>query len=84
MPKQLVATSATFSGVLPVTAEDQITLIGLTVMVNLHCVDVDRVLTDTDIPARFDAWAVLSDDERAALQGINNTLAAYIAATYFA
>jgi hypothetical protein len=79
----LIPNGSTFRGVVPMVDTDLTTLIGLTLCLNLHCSDPTHELSDIDVPVEFDAWAVLSSDEKTAMQGISNTLQAHIVATYF-
>ena len=69
-----IANSGTF---LPKVADDGVTMIGLDIQLMLNWVDETGVPQATT-QRTFDAWAVLSEDQQIALQGIRNTIGAAI------
>jgi hypothetical protein len=73
----LTAQIASSGNFIPKIAEDGVTMNGLDIQLMLNWVDSDGVPQATT-QRTFDAWSMLSDEQRVALQDIRNTIGAAV------
>ena len=82
MPDFLTATSSVLCGVRP-SLDESGNIARLMIDIALSYSDQDGV-PSVGRTVTFDAWELMTESQRLAMQDIQNTLQTYIAATYFA
>jgi hypothetical protein len=81
--KALTAQSGSVVAIRPILDVDNATIIALMITITIRYKDMVGLVTTAGQEETFDAWPLLSGTQQSNMQDIRNTVAGYVASTYF-